>query len=89
MIWDLQKILDDILKHPFTVMTFDEASYLLRDKGSSIVQPGKGLSREQELILVEKLNGNRPVFVIDWPANIKPFYMRQCHDDHSKVPRHA
>ncbi len=81
----MQEILDHMITHPFTVMTFEEASQLLKDKASSIVEPGKGLSREQELILVEKLNDNRPVFVIDWPSDIKPFYMRECDYDPTKV----
>lgn len=81
----VQEILDHMITHPFTVMTFEEASQLLKDKASSIVEPGKGLSREQELIIVEKLNGNRPVFVIDWPSDIKPFYMRECDYDPTKV----
>ncbi|CAL8103231.1 unnamed protein product [Orchesella dallaii] len=81
----LRRLLDHILTHPFTIMTFDEASNLLKDKASSIVQPGKGLNREQELLLVERLNDNIPVFVIDWPSEIKPFYMRQSEKDPSKV----
>ncbi|ODM92201.1 putative asparagine--tRNA ligase, mitochondrial [Orchesella cincta] len=82
---NLRKMLDHMLAHPFTVMTFDEASKLLKEKASSIVQPGKGLSREQELLLVEQLNDNIPIFVIDWPSEIKPFYMRQSVTDSSKV----
>lgn len=74
-----------ILKHPFTVMTFKEASDLLASKGNSIVPPNHGLSREQELLLVEKLNDGVPVFVINWPSNIKPFYMRQIEEDPSLV----
>lgn len=66
-------------------MTFDEASNLLKDKANSIVDPKKGLSREQELLLVERLNANRPIFVIDWPKEIKPFYMRECAYDETKV----
>lgn len=73
------------MAQPFTTMTFDEASKLLKERASSVVEPGKGLSREQELILVERLNGNRPVFVIDWPQDIKPFYMRECTYDNKRV----
>lgn len=81
----LQGLLENILKHPFTVMTFEEAKQLLKSKADSIVLDGKGLSREQELLLTEKLNNNIPIFVIDWPSATKPFYMRQCPNDSSKV----
>lgn len=66
-------------------MTFDDAKELLLKKADSPVQNGKGLSREQELILVEQLNNGIPVFLIDWPRDIKPFYMRECSYDSSKV----
>ncbi|XP_035715819.1 probable asparagine--tRNA ligase, mitochondrial isoform X2 [Folsomia candida] len=81
----LRGLLENILKHPFTVMTFEEAKHILESKANSAVSTDKGLSREQELLLVEQLNNNVPVFVINWPSHIKPFYMRQCVNDISKV----
>ena len=78
-------MLDKILKHPFTIMTFKEASDLLARKANSTVHPNHGLSREQELLLVEELNDGVPVFVINWPTDIKPFYMRQIEEDPSLV----
>lgn len=81
----LQTILEQIVSRSFSIMTFEDASNLLRDKAASIVPPGKGLSREQELLLVHKLNDNRPIFVIDWPKDTKPFYTRECSYDSSKV----
>lgn len=73
-------LLQKIATQPFTVLTFDEASNLLQTKLKSIVNPSQGLSREQELMLVEQLNDNVPVFVIDWPSEIKPFYVRRSPD---------
>lgn len=69
-------------------MTFEEAKRLLKEKASSVVLDGQGLNREQELLLVEKLNDGNPVFVINWPKSIKPFYMRECLDDSNYVSRH-
>jgi aspartyl/asparaginyl-tRNA synthetase len=66
-------------------MTFEEAKTLLKSKAQSIVHEHKGLSREQELTLVETLNGGNPIFVIDWPKIIKPFYMRECSYNESLV----
>jgi len=74
---ELRAVLDKILKSSFTRMTFDEACSLLKEKANSEVLPGKGLSREQEILLVN-LNGGVPVFVVSWPKTIKPFYMREC-----------
>lgn len=65
-------------------MTYEEAKELLLSKSSEVVNE-KGLSREQELILTEDINNGIPVFVINWPSKIKPFYMRRCNYDTTKV----
>jgi asparaginyl-tRNA synthetase len=41
---------------------------------------GKDLQREHEQYLCEHYFGGEPVFVINWPAEIKPFYMRLNED---------
>ena len=55
---------------------------LLRRRGdlSSAPRPDGDLSREHELALLEH-TGNTPVFVTDWPAALKPFYMRPSGED--------
>ncbi|XP_043204728.1 probable asparagine--tRNA ligase, mitochondrial [Amphibalanus amphitrite] len=62
---------------PFARITHAEAVELLRRRGdlSSAPRPDGDLSREHELALLEH-TGNTPVFVTDWPAELKPFYMR-------------
>lgn len=44
---------------------------------------GGDIRSEHELFLVGHTGS--PTFVIDWPVNIKPFYMRRKHDDPSLV----
>jgi aspartyl/asparaginyl-tRNA synthetase len=60
-------------------MSFGDAERLVRGK-----ETGRGLSREEELRLVA-LNDDLPLFVLNWPAPIKPFYTRPLPDDPSKV----
>lgn len=48
---------------------------------------GADLGSEHELFLVQKMGG-RPTFLVDWPAEIKPFYMRAKDEDPSVVKRH-
>ena len=76
-----------ILERPFEVMTYDRAVDIL-DRHSqnfvSQVRKGQGLGKEHELFLVKHC-GDCPVFVVDWPHDIKPFYMKQSLQDNSKV----
>ncbi|XP_069680528.1 asparaginyl-tRNA synthetase [Periplaneta americana] len=76
-----------VLEKPFQVMTYDQAINILEKHSgnfTSQARTGQGLSKEHELYLV-KHAGDCPVFVIDWPHDIKPFYMKQCVHDSSKV----
>ncbi|XP_011305448.1 probable asparagine--tRNA ligase, mitochondrial [Fopius arisanus] len=75
------------LDKPFGVFSYDEAFDILErhsDKFSVGVKRGEALSKEHELFLVE-FNGGIPVFILNWPKNIKPFYMKECKDDDTKV----
>jgi asparaginyl-tRNA synthetase len=75
----------------FDVIQYSEAVELLQKnkfkKGSSClyedIQFGMDLGRDHEKYLTEELFNN-PVFVINWPKSIKPFYMRQ-NDDNTTV----
>lgn len=68
---------------PYTVMSYKEAFDILsRSKTNFKVRPAfeDGLSKEHELYLV-KHNSNRPIFVVDWPAHLKAFYMKRSKDN--------
>jgi asparaginyl-tRNA synthetase len=60
---------------------------LLKNRDSFKTPPrdGADLGSEHELFLVNHMGG--PTFLVDWPANIKPFYMRTSDDAHSLVYR--
>jgi len=76
-----------VLERPFEVMTYDQAIDILdRHSGNFVsqVRKGQGLGKEHELHLVKHC-GDCPVFVVDWPHDIKPFYMKQSLQDNSKV----
>lgn len=78
-----------VLEKPFEVMTYKQAIDILdRHSGNFVsqVERGQGLRKEHELYLV-KHAGGCPVFVVDWPHDIKPFYMKQSLQDISKVFR--
>lgn len=75
------------LNSKFGYMTYDEAIDILNNHAIEFQHPikyGDALSKEHELFLV-KHNNNIPVFVINWPKEDKPFYMKECSHDPSKV----
>ncbi|XP_046395556.1 probable asparagine--tRNA ligase, mitochondrial [Ischnura elegans] len=77
----------NILDRPFCVVTYDEAFDVLTKNSHKLKTPPRkvdGLNKEQELFLVSH-NGGCPVFVINWPKEMKPFYMRELVGDSSMV----
>lgn len=63
------------LQKPFPTLTYAEAIEILIRHTDSLKTPVQGeLSKEHELFLVKELGG--PVFIVDWPVALKPFYMR-------------
>ncbi|KOC67026.1 putative asparagine--tRNA ligase, mitochondrial [Habropoda laboriosa] len=72
----------------FARITYDEAFNILQNNANNLKKPvpnfGSNLAKEHELFLVEH-NNNIPVFIINWPKESKPFYMKECKDDASKV----
>ena len=63
-------------------MTYPEAIRLLEESGNKFDYPvswGIDLQTEHERYLTEKIFG-KPVFVTDYPREIKAFYMRQNED---------
>ena len=74
--------LDHVMDSAFEVITYTEAVEILEKSGESFEFPvgwGKDLQSEHERYLTEKKIG-RPLFVIDYPKEIKAFYMRRNDD---------
>lgn len=85
------KIIDaeppDWLNKKFGVLTYDEAIDILERHSNELTVPvknGNAFSKEHELFLVQ-YNNKVPLFIINWPKEIKSFYMKECPDDSSKV----
>ncbi|XP_011158847.1 probable asparagine--tRNA ligase, mitochondrial isoform X2 [Solenopsis invicta] len=75
------------LNKPFGRLTYEDAFNVLNNHANQLQQPvkyGEAFSKEHELFLVQH-NDGVPVFVINWPKIIKPFYMKECTEDASKV----
>lgn len=67
-------------------MSYTEAIELLiqnRNLFKFHPKEGQDLATEHELFLVERTG--KPTFIIDWPAQIKPFYMRAKDDNPNLV----
>ncbi len=74
--------LNNILENDFAKVTYTEAIELLQKSGEKFEYPvewGIDLQTEHERYLTEKIF-KRPVFVTDYPKEIKAFYMRQNDD---------
>lgn len=72
-----EKPIDDTwLTRKTPTITFKEATEILSKHASSLKTPlREGISKDQELFLVQHFNG--PVFVAYWPKELKSFYMRE------------
>ncbi|KAF7665124.1 hypothetical protein LDENG_00153770 [Lucifuga dentata] len=71
-----------MLKRKFTVMSYTEAIDILNRSSQKFVFPtdwGCDLQTEHEKYLVKHC-GNFPVFVTDYPYDLKPFYARDNQD---------
>lgn len=74
------------LDKPFPTMTYAEAIDVLegnRDKIKSKVSFEDGINKQQELFLVKHIG--TPVFIVDWPKSLKPFYMKQNQQNPNNV----
>ena len=74
--------LHNIVTSDFARVTYTDAVKLLAESGEKFEYPvewGMDLQTEHERYLTERVYG-RPVFVTDWPRDIKAFYMR-VNDD--------
>ncbi len=78
--------LQNIVESEFVRVSYTEAVGLVKNSGVSFEYPpewGMDLQTEHERYLTEKVYG-KPVFVTDWPRDIKAFYMR-VNDDGKTV----
>ena len=74
--------LQNVLKKPFKTLTHEAAIEALKASGKSFEntpEQGKDLFTEHEKALVEIMDG--PVYITDWPKDIKAFYMRLNEDE--------
>jgi len=79
----LRDKLEALVSSSFEVLTYSDAVDRLEKSGKSFEYPvswGAELQSEHERYLTEELLG-RPAFVIDYPREIKAFYMRLNNDD--------
>ncbi|MEM4255558.1 MAG: asparagine--tRNA ligase [Candidatus Norongarragalinales archaeon] len=65
------------VKAPFHRLSYDKAIEKLQEKGSEI-EWGDDFGVEHEELLTKELK--KPLFVYEWPAKIKPFYMELAGD---------
>lgn len=70
------------LHQSFKTLTLAEADEILQQHRPTQA-PRERLAKADELFLVQHLDS--PVFVIDWPKESKPFYMRQCRHNTNLV----
>jgi len=78
----LLKRLDNVLTSDFEHLTYTEAIKILQKADQSFeypVQWGLDLQTEHERYLTEKVFG-KPLFIIDYPKDIKAFYMKLNSD---------
>ena len=74
--------LDNVLNNEFKRLTYTEAIEILKNSGEQFEYPvewGVELQSEHERYITEKVFG-KPVFLTDYPKEIKSFYMRQNDD---------
>lgn len=76
----------DWLDKPFPRIPFVDAVEILKknaDKFEHDFGDNYRLNRERELYLVKHFQS--PLFIIDWPKETKPFYMRDISGDQNTV----
>ena len=82
----LKEKLQNVLNKPFVKITHKEAIDILlsaKTKFENLPKHGQDINTEHEKYLTEK-HFKSPVFVTDWPKDIKAFYMR-LNDDQETV----
>ncbi|RDU36376.1 asparagine--tRNA ligase [Neobacillus piezotolerans] len=77
---DLSKL--EQIKTPFPRITYDDAVKLLHEKGFDDIQWGDDFGAPHETAIAESYD--KPVFIVNYPTGLKPFYM-QPHPDRDDV----
>ena len=77
---DLSKL--EKIKSPFPRITYDEAIDLLKEEGFTDIEWGDDFGAPHETAIADKFD--MPVFITNYPADIKAFYMKP-HPDRSDV----
>jgi asparaginyl-tRNA synthetase len=80
---ELLKSLELVVKNKFKRITYTEGMEILQNSGKKFDFPvhwGSDLQTEHERYLVEE-HFKRPVIIVDYPKEIKAFYMKQNDDD--------
>lgn len=76
----------DWMDKSWVTLTYKEALDILqnhREQFTTILKEDEGFSKEQEMFLVSHCSC--PVFLVDWPKQVKPFYMKDSPEDPSMV----
>ncbi len=79
----LPKLMDTLLTQEFARLSYGEAIEILEKSGKKFefkVKYGIDLQSEHERFLAEEYF-KKPVFLFDYPKEIKPFYMRMNEDE--------
>ncbi len=74
--------LNSIIENKFEILDYTKAIELLKESGKDFVYPvewGSDLQTEHERYITEEVF-KKPVFVINYPKDIKSFYMKQNPD---------
>lgn len=76
----------NLVKVPYEVISYYKACDVLERENcfKNAIVRGKPLTKEHELFLV-KYNGQKPIFVVEWPKDLKPFYAKAIPTDKSLV----
>lgn len=75
------------LQKPFIVLTYKEAASILEKNKKQFTagfNVNRSFTKEHENFLVNYC-GDTPTFIINWPKNLKPFYMKNCIDNNTQV----
>ena len=78
----LRQKLEDAIKEDFAILDYTDAIEILKNSGETFQYPvywGCDLQTEHERYITEK-HFKKPVFVINYPKEIKSFYMKQNPD---------
>jgi len=70
------------IKKPFPRISYDEAVEILRNEGFSM-EWGSDIGGDEETALSEKFD--RPVFIYNYPRDVKAFYMKPVPGEENKV----